>query len=326
MIKYIFCQILVILIGILPVRAIDATVRRVSFSVKASVSDSVVCVGQKIHLRFEVQTKDKVSFDFEDGDVQNMKIVSGPMHSSQSSISVQGGKRVEKYSQIYTYILEASQKGSTTIPAIVFKTDSTMSFSHPIAIQINPAPKQEKQKEAEKSTVSDDEVFVDVQYNSHKIAAGDSMIINYRIYSTYDLQEILDVQEPTFKGYKGLKQPVNRLTRRQGWDIVNGRKYTTLNWYQYLIKAPNKQGEITIPQIKLKVMVRVVESQTVDPFDPFGFFSQPKYRIEEKIITSPAKKIKVVAPGSIKQQPQQAEKPQPKQREPEIDRSMLREL
>ena len=152
MIKYIFCQILVILIGILPVRAIDATVRRVSFSVKASVSDSVVCVGQKIHLRFEVQTKDKVSFDFEDGDVQNMKIVSGPMHSSQSSISVQGGKRVEKYSQIYTYILEASQKGSTTIPAIVFKTDSTMSFSHPIAIQINPAPKQEKQKETEKST------------------------------------------------------------------------------------------------------------------------------------------------------------------------------
>lgn len=330
--KFIFSQIIAFLIGFIPVHAIDATIQKTGFKVTAAVSDSVLTVGQKFILQFSVETRDKVTFNLPD--IQGVKTVSGPQQSTSTSTNFSGGRSVTRTEQIFSYVMEAQSKGNTSIPAVVFKTDSTMSFSHPIALQISVASKVKKDKEKEQqSTVADDDVFVDVQCSSRQIAAQDSMLITYRIYSTYDLQDILDVQEPAFKGYKARKLPVNRMTRRQGWDVVNGRRYTTLNWYQYVIKAPAKQGEITLPQIKLKVTVRVAQAnQNRDPFDPFGFFSTPTYRTEEKVITSQPKKVKVTAKGSSTDKHEWDSAPRQQQSRPKrqgntkTDDSLLRQL
>ena len=65
--------------------------------------------------------------------------------------------------------------------------------------------------------------------------------------------------------------------RNQKITIVNNKKYYCLLWGQYIVGG-SRRGSYTFPSMTFSINQYIEQEDSLDPFDPFGFFRQPTYK------------------------------------------------
>lgn len=110
-----------------------------------------------------------------------------------------------------------------------------------------------------------------------QIVEGDSAIFSVWLYSTYPMGDI-QCDNPTIKinhCHVRLAQEGN--PRNQKITIVNNKKYYCLLWGQYIVGG-SRRGSYTFPSMTFSINQYIEQEDSLDPFDPFGFFRQPTYK------------------------------------------------
>lgn len=122
---------------------------------------------------------------------------------------------------------------------------------------------------------------------------GDSLLVTVWIYSVHPFDNVQCKDEKVKMGNCSVRQTyAARGRQRQQRAYVNGRSYYCSAVRQYCVGS-SRTGEYQFPELSFRATVYVEQKQDIDPFDPFGFFSQPVYKKAEKACVSPVHKITV---------------------------------
>jgi len=137
--------------------------------------------------------------------------------------------------------------------------------------------------------------FAEVVTNnkSNEIIVGDSAVFSVWLYSVYPFGEIKCTNADFRIHNCHVRKVLNHQRRNQSRRYIGNRIYYCTLWAQYIIGS-NKKGTFTIPSLDFSATLYIQQEQEIDPFDPFGFFSQPKYKKVSKECSSESVKISVV--------------------------------
>ena len=122
---------------------------------------------------------------------------------------------------------------------------------------------------------------------------SDSAVFSVWLYSVYPFGEIKCTNADFRIHNCHIRKVLNHQRRNQSRRYIGNRIYYCTLWAQYIIGS-NKKGTFTIPSLDFSATLYIQQEQEIDPFDPFGFFSQPKYKKVSKECSSESVKISVV--------------------------------
>lgn len=106
---------------------------------------------------------------------------------------------------------------------------------------------------------------------------GDSAVFSVWLYSAHPMGEI-QCDNPTVRiNHCHVRMVHKGNPRNQKISIFNNRKYYCLLWGQYVVGG-SRRGNYTFPRMTFSINQYVEQEDSIDPFDPFGFFRQPAYR------------------------------------------------
>ena len=138
--------------------------------------------------------------------------------------------------------------------------------------------------------------FAEVTTNNknNEIITGDSAVFSVWLYSVYPFGEI-KCDNADYKIHNcTVRKVLNQQRRNQSRRYVGNRIYYCTLWAQYIIGG-DKKGTFTIPSLNFSATLYIQQEQEIDPFDPFGFFNQPKYKKVYKECSSQSVKFNIVA-------------------------------
>lgn len=140
-----------------------------------------------------------------------------------------------------------------------------------------------------------DEFFARIEaQNEGKIYVGDSALVSVCLYSNRPFGEI-KANGPKVKisGCR-VRQVYQGGNRRQSVTNLNGKAYYTTVWAQYIVGS-DKKGTYSFPLLNFNATLYIEQEQSIDPYDPFGFFRQPVYKKVNKATSTTKFSINVVA-------------------------------
>ena len=140
----------------------------------------------------------------------------------------------------------------------------------------------------------DDNVFfaqVTTGNKNNEIIAGDSTVFSIWLYSLYPIRNI-KCEKNDFKIHHCNISKVTS-SQRQSRRYINNKLYYCTLWGQYVISS-NKKGTYTFPPLDFTATLYIQVQDDIDPFDPFGFFSQPKYKKTDASTSTPSTKFSII--------------------------------
>ena len=129
--------------------------------------------------------------------------------------------------------------------------------------------------------------------NGEHIIAGDSTVFSVIIYSNLPFGEIKCTDSNVKISGCRVRQTYQGNGRRQSRSYLGGRAYYSTVWSQYVIGSNNK-GKYTFPSLSFSAQLYIEQSDDIDPFDPFGFFRQPRYKKVKATLKSPETKFEII--------------------------------
>jgi len=235
----------------------------------------------------------------------------GPSTSYSSSTQIINGKMTRSATNSFTYILQAMEPGSYTIPSATYTVDKKTYTSDPIKIEVVASQNNQTQSKTgqsaqssqaqspttSRSNVSGQQVFIDLIVNKKEVFVGEPILATAKLYTRVNLSGINDVKYPSFKNF--LKTdietpPLNNLVE----ENLNGTVYGTGVLQQFLL-FPQVAGDITIDPMEVTALQQQRISSGND-FDSFfsDFFSS--YQTVPVAVSSDPVTIKVKPlPGTI---------------------------
>ena len=241
----------------------------------ASAPKSVV-VGRRFNISYEVNTKTDGQPTI--AEVDGLRILSGPHHSTFSSMQNVNGRVTSKQTITYTYIVVLDKEGEVTIPGASVIVDGKNLVSNPLTIKVLP----ESQSSAASSqqsggrgattrqvgnsgtNISNDDLFILATVNKTKVYDQEAVLLTYKVYTDVNLVN-LDNPAPDLKGFN--IQEVELPQQRQfELEHYNGRNYNMMEWRKFVL-FPQENGELEIPSMEYEAVVAVQTRRTMDPFE-----------------------------------------------------------
>ena len=180
---------------------------------------------------------------------------SGSSTSSSSSFSVVNGRMTSTVTRSYIYNLRPQSTGNFLIPPISIQHDGEILVTKPIRINVTegttqPPPVSRQFREpAQDSEQIADNIFIIPELSKTSAVRGEPIILNYRLYSRYDLANLSYVNEPNFTGF--WKDDIffaNRMNmQRTNYD---GRMFNVMT-LRTIVLYPNQSGTLTIPTLEI---------------------------------------------------------------------------
>ncbi len=265
---------------------------------------TTVEVGEQFRVVFELNADGS---DFRGPDFQGFTVLSGPMVSTSSNIQVINGKINQSYTQSYTYIIRADQKGEYSIGSASAVVNKQKISSDRVKLTVVTPTKSTSsgqgsgttgQSAQEAETLSSKDLFLRAIPDKRTAYVGEQVIVTYQLYTRVPISTITINKLSSFPGFWTKNLTDNAAAYTQSSQTIDGYTYTLAEIRKVAI-YPQKGGELTIDPMELlcKVQLRVQPSRqrSYDPFEQF--FNDPFFnrsiRNVEKVIASDAVTIQV---------------------------------
>lgn len=235
-------------------------------SIKVEVHN-IVEVGERFNLVFVVEGDHSPSdFNWEPG--SGVAVVWGPQKGSSTSIQIINGKTTRSSQTNFTYILQANQAGSVTLPPATVTVDGKQLQSRSVTIQVvgggsanasqaAPAPngsnKQQPQTSTQPNTSAGD-IFMRLSPNRSNVVVGEPVIATLKIYHRTNLVGFENATLPSFKSFwsQEVETPSNIEFQREQLD---GNMYNSAVLRRWVL-IPQKSGDLTIEPAEVVCLIQ----------------------------------------------------------------------
>ena len=218
---------------------------KVSF--EASTDAKQIVENEYVQVTFTLNNAQGNSFKAPD--FKNFEVVSGPNRSN--SMTIINGRRSQKMA--YSYTLLPKKIGSFKIGAATIAVKGKKLQTTPISIKVL------KAKSVAKGAAAKQEVFVKVEADTTEVYLGQQVIINYKLYTTADIENYDIVKEADYPGF--YSQDVRRFNARVIREVIDGVQYTT-KVLKRIALFPQQTGLLTIEPMSLRLGVIVGKART----------------------------------------------------------------
>ena len=242
----------------------------------ASAPKSVV-VGKRFNLSYEVNTKTDGQPTI--AEVDGLKVLTGPHHSTFTSMQNVNGKVTSKQTITFTYIVAIDKEGEFTIPGASVIVDGKKIVSNSVTIKVLPEEQASsvrqqqsngrgaasaRQSSSSGTNISNDDLFIVASVNKTKVYDQEALLLTYKVYTTVNLVN-LDNPSPDLTGFN--IQEVELPQQRQfELEHYNGRNYNMMEWRKFVL-FPQESGQIEIPSMEYEAVVAVQTRRSMDPFE-----------------------------------------------------------
>lgn len=202
--KYSFSLLLLLCCGTL--------LRAQSFT--ASTTDATATVNQPFDVTFTL--KNLNGKNFTPPDFGTARIVAGPAQSTSTTI-INGRTSSEV---TLTYTLLPTQEGMWEIPPARVVSEGKVMQSNSLRIRVT------QPKEIDLAGEGDlPDVFVRLEVSTDQAFTGQQILLDYRLYTVTDLQNINIVSESAYEGF--FNEPLRRYNKNSTNKTINGKEYLT---------------------------------------------------------------------------------------------------
>ena len=265
----------------------------IQFEAKAKTP---VRVGERFRMTFSVNAEGE---NFMSPEFENFRVLSGPNHSSRSSIQIINGKVTRSVNYEYYYTLEATKKGTFRIEPATIEIDGDTYKSNAVKIQVVPgqqSPSGSSQRGtppgaapgSSSGSIDSDLAFLRAEVDKTSPYQGEEVIVTYKLYYRVDIADYGIAQSPSYPGC--WSQDLNDDNRQSSryTETVDGKRYYVADIFKEAI-FPQRTGEITSEPMRFKIVARVRKEsgdrRSRDPFESF-FDNQFGYKTVEKTLES----------------------------------------
>lgn len=235
----------------------------------ASAPKSVV-VGNRFKIAYEVNTKADSQPTI--SDVDGLRVLSGPHHSTFMSSSNVNGRVTSKQTITYTYIVVADNEGEMTVPGASVMVEGKKYTSNPLTIKVLPESQASQlqsggaraQASNNSTNITNENLFVRALVSKTKVYDQEALLLTYKVYTDVNLVN-LDNPVPDLKGFN-IQEITLSQQRQFELEHYNGHNYNTLVWRQFVL-FPQETGELEIPSMEYEAVVAVQTRRSMDPFE-----------------------------------------------------------
>jgi len=276
--------------------------QEVSFTAQAPRQ---IAMGQRFYLTYTINAETR---NFVGPEIQHFNVLGGPSKSVSSNISNINGKYEVSNSESYTFVLEANEAGTFTIPQAVASANSKKYMSNSLTITvINPGPgknqpqarSNQPQRQAQQQTGEDpgNDIFLKAAVDKNNPYQGEQITVTYKLYTrTNRLQVAQPEKIPSYPGFWSQDLLKDATQYPQYSEVINGKKYIVAELRKAAL-FPQKSGTLTIDPLVQNVVYQIkVKARNPfgdDPFfgnDPFfknmlddSFFGSEYQNVQKKL-------------------------------------------
>lgn len=211
-------------------------------------------------------------------EIPNCKLLYEGGTSTQQSITFSGGRQESLYIVDYTYVYQALQAGTVTIPAVSVNSGGKQLTSNTVQLTILPPDKNaqaqqgatpgraQQPQNAEDIKISPEDMFIRVILNRSQVYEQEPIVATMKIYTKLNISAFRTLNQPTFDGFFSEELPVSH---DPSYEHINGNNYTTLE-LRKVILYPQKSGKLNIESGKYELtLVQYINRQI-----GFGFIDR----------------------------------------------------
>ena len=247
---------------------------------KVSADKNPAIVGEQIVIQYKINTKGQ---NFKSPNFKGLKVLSGPNPSTQSSYSFVNGKSQNNSSTTYTYYVKAIKVGTYTISPASITVKGKKIQSKAYALKV---VKGSEKNKAQKQALADN-LFVKVEVNKRNIIVGEQILVTYKLFTRFDLQNTELSSLPALNGFWAKDLEASSRFKR---DVIDGIAYNVATIKKSVLTA-QKSGELVIDPMELKCSIRIQKKR--NNRDPFANFFGGSQNLQEEFIRSKPITIKV---------------------------------
>ncbi len=258
-------------------------------------------VGRRFEVRYEVN--DRAS-DFRGPSFKGFSVLSGPMTSQSTSMSIINGKTSRSTTFGFTYILQADAEGTFSVGSASCTVDGKKITCPGFTITVEKGSQQAQPQQpgayggrhqrqqsaaqpANSNNIDSRQLFARASISKSNPYQGEQVILTYKIYTQVSLSQYQIDKLPGNKGFWS-----EDLTRdgnvKQYTETVNGRSYQVAEIRRGALFA-QESGKLTIEPLNLDVLaiVRAQRRSTGSIWDLFDDpFFNPTQAIEKHLSTN----------------------------------------
>lgn len=264
--------------------------------------------GRRFEIRYEVNAK---ASGFRSPSFGGLTVLTGPMSSSQQSMSVINGQVSRSVSTGFTYIVQADKEGSYTVGSASCTVDGKNVSCGGFTIKAEKGSPQQQQQRgysqnqgygqsnayqsqqraaqpSQSGNIDNNQLFASASISKSNPYQGEQVIITYKIYTQVSLSQYQIDKLPGNKGFWS-----EDLTKDDGnvhtyEETVNGRRYMVAEIRRGALFA-QESGNLTIEPLDLDVLALVQRQRqrTGTIFDLFDDpFFNPTQAVEKHLRTN----------------------------------------
>lgn len=247
-------------------------VTALALNAQDDVSFKVICkkqvvVGEQFQVSYELSGDGK---NFEAPNFVNFEIVSGPFHSTSSSIQIINGSASKTTTLTYSYYLRALKEGEFTIPAATITVNKKKVKSTTATVTVS--KNSNVASESSTSAGTGNEVFLEAMPNKRTAYLGEQIMLTYKIYYNLPISNLSISKAPSYSGFWTKDVTDNNGVLQQSSTVKNGQEYHVAT-IQEIVLIPQKAGSLTIDPLDITCVAQIrTERQRQQGYDPFENF------------------------------------------------------
>ena len=243
---------------------------------KVTADKNPAIVGEQVLIQYSIDTQGS---NFKSPNFNELRVLSGPNPSTQSSYSFVNGKSQSSTKTTYSYYLKATKEGTFNISPATIKVDGKTIKSKSYQLKI---VKGSEKNKAQQKALSDN-LFIKVDVSKRNIVLGEQIIVTYKLFTRLELNNTELSELPDLNGFWTKDLETSSRFKR---DVIDGIPYNVATVKKSVLTA-QKSGKLIIDPMELKCSIRVKNNKRNR-----GFFGN-NYQIQEEYISSKAITITV---------------------------------
>lgn len=245
-----------------------------------------VDLGRRFEVRYEVN--DRAS-DFRGPSFKGLSVLSGPMTSQSTSMSIINGKTSRSVTFGFTYILQADVEGTFNIGGASCTVDGKKVTCPGFTITVEKGnqqaqpqqqggygysrqPHQAAAQPAPSGNIDSKQLFARASLSKNNPYQGEQVIITYKIYTQVSLSQYQIDKLPGNKGFWSEDLTKDGSVRQYN-ETVNGRNYQVAEIRRGALFA-QESGKLTIEPLNLDVLA-IVQRQRRSTGSIWDLFDDP---------------------------------------------------
>jgi len=240
-------------------------------------ANTVVETGEQFRLTYSLNAEGS---NFIGPAIQNFMVLAGPSQSSSSSVQYTNGRVEQSTSLSFTFILQAVQPGTYTLPAASINVNGKKIQSNPVTIKVvkgnNTAPQGNKSNTPDAGAgVDDNDIFLKAVPSKSNPLQGEQLTVTYKLYTRVPVSLNGIDKIPSYEGFWSQDLIKDKDKYAQYNETINGQKYMVAEIRKVAL-FPQKGGKLLIDPLQIDIVAQVQSKRKRNTFnDPFfdNFFN-----------------------------------------------------